>query len=187
MLTVTHLEFDYGDKPVLMDISFTVNQGCLLHIQGANGCGKSTLLKVLAGLLTPTAGKMTFTGSRSYIGHKLGVNHCLTPREHWQYDLRPHPTADLLKSLEQLALTQQADTPLMLFSAGQQRRVGLLRLLANPVDLWLLDEPLVSLDAQGIAVLSLLMQTHLAGGGQIILSSHQPLPFSPPQLHVVQL
>ena len=187
MLTVSQLSFDYGDKPLLSEVSFVATPGCLVHIQGANGRGKSTLLKLLAGLLIPTAGQITLNGSCCYIGHKLGVNHRLTPREHWQYDLTPDPMADLMTSLQQLALMPQANTPLQLLSAGQQRRVSLLRLLANPVDVWLLDEPLVSLDTQGIETLSTLMQAQLARGGQIVISSHQILPFSASKLQVVQL
>jgi heme exporter protein A len=91
------------------------------------------------------------------------------------------------EALTQLALAGLADTPCGLLSAGQQRRVSLLRLLAQEYDVWLLDEPFVSLDAAGIASLALLLQRQLARGGYVLMSSHQPIPFIPAVSQVVAL
>src|SRR3989304_10616730 len=52
----------YGLVPVLQDISLEVNQGEAVAIVGANNAGKSTTLRTIAGLLKPTAGKITFKG-----------------------------------------------------------------------------------------------------------------------------
>ena len=64
-----------------------------------------------------------------------------------------------------------------LLSAGQKRRVALLRLLVLEAKLWLLDEPLVGLDDASMQVLGEVMHAHVADGGMIVLTSHQTLPF----------
>jgi heme exporter protein A len=63
-----------------------------------------------------------------------------------------------------------------LLSAGQRRRVGLLRLLMSEASLWILDEPLVALDSAGVDVLMDCFSEHLDKGRQIVMTSHQEIP-----------
>ncbi len=60
-------------------------------------------------------------------------------------------------------------------SMGQKRRTALARLLAQKSRLWLLDEPLASLDADGIDLVASLLKAHLSAGGMAILVTHQPI------------
>ena len=62
LLSVRDLCAGYGDIPVLHRVSFDVRQGSMVAIVGANGAGKTTLLSTIAGLLTATAGRVTFAG-----------------------------------------------------------------------------------------------------------------------------
>ena len=59
---------------------------------------------------------------------------------------------------------------------GQKRRAALARLLAVKTRLWLLDEPLTSLDAAGGELVAELLERHLEEGGLVVLATHQPLP-----------
>jgi heme exporter protein A len=59
---------------------------------------------------------------------------------------------------------------------GQRRRAALARLLGAKAKLWLLDEPLTSLDADGVSLVSELLRSHVATGGMAILATHQSLP-----------
>jgi heme exporter protein A len=61
-------------------------------------------------------------------------------------------------------------------SQGQRRRIGLARLQLIRRPLWILDEPLTALDAEGTDVLRRLLARHLDGGGVCVAASHQPLP-----------
>lgn len=61
-------------------------------------------------------------------------------------------------------------------SAGQRRRLALARLAASPRSLWLLDEPMAPLDAAQRAAFGTVMAEHLAAGGMILASVHDPLP-----------
>ncbi|MCA0403984.1 MAG: cytochrome c biogenesis heme-transporting ATPase CcmA [Proteobacteria bacterium] len=189
MFDATHLFFDYQDKSILGDIHFSLNEGELLFLRGKNGAGKTTLLKLLAGLLEPNAGQIFFNGkniqdsdsdytkSLCYIGHKATINPLLTVKENCFFDLhwggRPIVLATLLKALN---LEHLIDEPGYHLSAGQKRRLSLLRLFYTEAKLWLLDEPLTSLDEEGVTVLMKQIKHHLKEGGMVILTSHQPLP-----------
>lgn len=190
MLEINHLSFDYAEKPILHDVHFSLVVGELLHLKGANGAGKTTLLKLLAGLLMPTQGHICFEGvpttenmlhyreSMCYLGHKGGVHSLLSAREHWMFDLaEPNMQCTLEDAIIALALEGIEDTPCGLLSAGQKHRVSLLRLLAHPAKVWLLDEPWVALDVNAISILKHLITTHIFQGGMVITTSHQPLPF----------
>lgn len=187
MLRVTNLLFDYWDKPLFHDVAFSLASGAALHVQGPNGAGKTTLLKLLAGLLHPLEGSISYEGRCAYVGHKNGVNTRLTPREHLRFDVGLHDEQAINAALTRLALQDVQDTPLGLLSSGQKRRGGLLRLLDSNTKLWLLDEPLVGLDKAGMQVLGALLCEHLDQGGMLVFTSHQPLPFKLSNLEVLCL
>ncbi len=63
LLTVEHVSAGYGDAAVLRDVSFEARLGEIVAIVGANGAGKTTLLSTIAGLVRPTAGRITFRGT----------------------------------------------------------------------------------------------------------------------------
>lgn len=189
MLDLVSLSFDYFDKPLLREVQFSVTSGQLLHLRGANGAGKTTLLKLLAGLLQPQKGDILFESKSiskdlvsyqqqlCYIGHKAGINPLLTVKENCFFDLHweRQPIA-LDKLLADFSLSDLGDEPCYHLSAGQKRRVGLLRLMMSNAKLWLLDEPLVALDQHAILNLMTYLENHLAQGGLVIFTSHQSLP-----------
>ena len=189
MLDVIDLGFDFPDKPLLQGIQFSVHSGCLVHLRGGNGAGKTTLLKLLAGLLHPAEGEIHYRGysihddlasyqqNMCYVGHKTGVNQLLTVREHCRFELhRGCSEVAFSELMKTCALEGMEDVVCGLLSAGQRRRVGLLRLLMSDASLWLLDEPLVALDNEAITILMDLLNNHLSRGGGVVLTSHQHLP-----------
>lgn len=189
MLDLIDLHFDYPDRHVLKGVSLSVNAGQLMHLRGNNGAGKTTLLKLLAGIIQPTKGDIYYEGGSihkdittyqnmlCYIGHKTGVSQVLTIRENCHFDLLYGRNGLSYNELiRAFALEGLDDVICGMLSAGQRRRVGLLRLLMSDARIWLLDEPLVALDQQTISILMSFVQQHLAKGGLIILTSHQTLP-----------
>lgn len=191
MLDVLALSFDYQSKPLLNKVQFSLAAGQLLHLRGSNGTGKTTLLKLLAGLLQPKEGEIHYWGKSisknrisyqqqlCYVGHKPGLNLLLTVRENCFFDMhwgRRSLTFD--NFLAGFGLQDLRDVPCFHLSAGQRRRVGLLRIAMTHAKLWLLDEPLVALDAEAILTLMTCLENHLAEGGQVILTSHQKLSLS---------
>lgn len=189
MLNVIDLHFDYADVQVLQSINFSLEPGRLMHLRGQNGKGKTTLLKLLAGLLHPLQGEIryknlaiqddlqTYQQQLCYVGHKTGISLALTIEENCRFDLHRQKTQLALDDLlVQFNLSGLAKSPCHLLSAGQRRRVGLLRLLMSNASLWLLDEPFVALDQENIDILANCLNDHITQGGQVILTSHQSLP-----------
>ena len=81
--------------------------------------------------------------------------------------------------LERLSLTRSRDLPFRSLSAGQQRRVGLARLLLSNASLWLMDEPFTNLDAAGQALTIELINEHRANDGACLFASHQEVELYP--------
>lgn len=189
------LSFDYQEKPLLEKVQFSLLEGQLMHLRGANGAGKTTLLKLLAGLLQPHEGEIRYAGeaiqtnlsayqrSLCYVGHKTGVNPQLTVRENCYFDMHwQRSPLEFERLLADFGLQGLSEEPCYHLSAGQRRRIGLLRIAMTDAALWLLDEPLVALDREAIKTLMLCLETHIEKGGQVILTSHQRLPFRQPYL-----
>lgn len=182
-------DLDYHLESLLCDVHFSLVPGSLLHIQGNNGSGKTTLLKLIAGLLLPTRGEIRYQGQSirlqksiyqeqiCYLGHKTGISPGLTVWENCQFDLkRKQSDAELEALLQQFELWDLKDQSTSLLSAGQKRRIGLIRVLGSNTPLWLLDEPLVALDQPTISLLMAAIQAHIQRNGVVIFTSHQRLP-----------
>jgi heme exporter protein A len=175
---------------VFRGVSFALKPGDALVLRGRNGSGKSSLLRVLAGLLRPAAGEVLWRGAPitgatadhrerlGYVGHLDAVKGALTVREDLSFwaglrGFRGGTAAERVPAaLAALDLAGLADTPGRLLSAGQRRRLALARLLVAPAELWLLDEPAVTLDAASVRLLGRMIAAHRAGGGIVALSAH---------------
>jgi heme exporter protein A len=77
--------------------------------------------------------------------------------------------------LARFGLANAATLPCRYLSAGQKRRLALARLVAVSAELWLLDEPLTSLDSEAAAQLLAAIAEHRAAGGRVVLSTHAPI------------
>jgi len=175
-----------GDYLVFQDVGFTLQPGEALVLRGRNGAGKSTLLRLAATLLRPQTGVLRWQGEDiaedpdrhrrrlAFVGHTDAVKPALTVKENvadWVRiqggDMDRLPTA-----LERFGVDHLAETPAQYLSAGQRRRTGLARLAAVSAPLWLLDEPTVSLDADGVACLQAVVAEHRAKGGMVMAATH---------------
>jgi len=183
-LLAENLAVSRGGRPLLAGISFVVGAGEALLLLGANGVGKTTLIRTVAGLLAPAAGSIRIEGGdpeRSvgeqchYVGHLNGVKASLTVAENaafWGRYLGRHDGLDA--ALTAFGLASLRDIPAGYLSAGQQRRLGLVRVLLAHRPIWLLDEPTVSLDRAAVEALTRVVGEHLAAGGLIIAATHAP-------------
>ena len=75
-----------------------------------------------------------------------------------------------------MGLSRILDLPVRKLSAGQRRRLALVRLVASPRALWLLDEPTTALDQGSRDWMASVMRLHLAAGGLIVAAAHDPPP-----------
>ncbi len=161
-----------------------------MQLEGPNGAGKTSLLRIIAGFVEPEQGQVRWDGQLIaddperyaddlvFIGHKTGVNTQLSAIENLEFWLASHgyhSVTDHYDLLAKLGLVGLEDVPVRTLSAGQQRRVALARLWHSEAKLWLLDEPFTAVDKKGVVLLQQQFQRHLAGGGSILLTSHQDL------------
>lgn len=190
MLEVQQLSCARGERLLFSDVSFSLNPGEWLHVQGSNGSGKTSLLRQLVGLAprehgailwqhepTPSA---DFRREVIYLGHHAAVKEDLTPWENLTLsallDGAGRDEGTLLLALHRLGLRGRENLPVRVLSAGQKRRVLLARLLTRQAKLWVLDEAFNALDTHAVTLLGELISEHLAGGGMAVLTSHQSLP-----------
>ena len=189
MLEAQGLACRRGGRLLFSDCGLRVAAGEALHITGANGSGKTSLLRILAGLGGAQAGdvrwegrdlrecRAEYTPALRFIGHGPGVSPHLTALENlrWSRTLLDAPEACVERALEHMHLAPLADVRVGRLSAGQRQRLALCRLLLGDSKLWLLDEPIAALDAQGVERLQALLTGHLDRGGAVVFTSHQPL------------
>jgi len=187
LLDVANLACSRGDRPLFRNLSFRLEPGQLLHVQGPNGSGKTTLLRTLCGLSHPAMGEIrwrgqltrsdraTFLGELLYVGHANALHGDLTGSENLAFEasLGGSQPADAAATLATLGLGRVAGLPTKLLSQGQKRRTALARLFAQQKRLWVLDEPLTALDARACDALLAHFAQHLKNGGMIVLTSHQ--------------
>jgi heme exporter protein A len=188
VLEATELECERGGRKLFAGLSFKLGAGELLRIAGQNGSGKTSLLRILCGLLAPTHGEVRWKGSRIaelredysrdlvYLGHAPAVKDDLTPYENLDIACRLMG-AEVHKEALGWALSAFSvpDLPVRKLSQGQRRRAALARLLlSESVRLWLLDEPFAALDTAAASYTEELLGRHLAAGGAVVYTTHQP-------------
>jgi putative spermidine/putrescine transport system ATP-binding protein len=163
-LELLHLTKSFGSTAAVRDLSITVERGEILSILGPSGCGKTTTLRMIAGLETPTSGKISFNGkditSLPARSRKIGLvfqNYALFPHldvfENVAFGLRTRRTKPetaveerVRKALAGVRMDTYERRAVHQLSGGQQQRIALARALAIEPDLLLLDEPLSNLD-----------------------------------------
>lgn len=184
MLQVSELTCARGRRTLFSSLAFGMQAGEVLQVVGGNGRGKSTLLRVLMGLYTDYQGNIDWHLDTPplYLGHRIGVKAGLTVLENlaWQAVLRSdcprrRPFDEVLAVLGLSACRQVRCAGL---SEGQKKRVSLAPFFLFRHACWLLDEPFSGLDAEGQALLVNAMDDHVNGGGSVMLTSHQPVPFT---------
>ncbi|TMO75510.1 heme ABC transporter ATP-binding protein CcmA [Pseudoalteromonas sp. S3776] len=190
------------ERCLFADLNFSLNSGQIMQLAGPNGAGKTSLLRIVAGFSVPDEGAIfykqqaitkhyeEYARDLLFIGHKTGVNAQLSALEnvsHWLHINGYTNEPDLYPMLAKLGLVGLEDVPVRMLSAGQQRRVALVRLWLSDAKLWVLDEPFTALDKNGVAFLQQRFSEHLKSGGAILLTTHQDLTTQFENLQTVTL
>jgi heme exporter protein A len=190
-VSVEGLAIARGGRALFRDLAFEATAGEAVALVGANGAGKTSLLRALAGFLQPQAGEVRFRNAAGellepedardglhWLGWQDGFKPTRTLKDEivFQSAWCGRTREEGLTAAERLGLAPLLDLETRRLSAGQRRRAALVRLLASPRPVWLLDEPLAPLDAERRHALGVLMADHLAAGGLIVAAVHDPLP-----------
>ena len=169
MIDVQHLDYSYGTKAILRDLTFDIAEGAFTAILGANGCGKTTLLRCISGLLTPNRGTVSIDGTAvsQYTARQRAQKVALV-QQHPQTDIEFSAFETVLmgrnpyqhhlqnESQEDWDIVEnamkQTNTWHLRFSlpsqmsGGELQRVMIARALAQQTPVLLLDEPTSNLD-----------------------------------------
>ena len=150
------VSFNYKRKTILERISFEVPPGQIIGLIGANGSGKSTLLKLMAGVLVPTEGTITFGGAKvnrqmaTKIAYQPDIDlfyEKLTGEEVFSLYASQFDDFSIAKAKEIAQFLEvPTDVKLGKLSKGNRGRIKLATFIAREAELYLMDEPFAGLD-----------------------------------------
>lgn len=195
MLELHHVHKDYGNGPVLKDISFSVHKGEVVVLIGPSGCGKSTLLRCINGLEPIQRGSIVLDGEElnsgkvnwSQVRQKIGM-------VFQSYDLFPHMTVldNILlgplkvqkrekkeavqegeQFLERVGLFEKRGAYPRELSGGQKQRVAIVRALMMKPEILLFDEVTAALDPEMVREVLDVMLELAKGGSTMVIVTHE--------------
>lgn len=191
MIEARHIDFAYGKKAILHDISFELKPGSLCGILGSNGSGKTTLLKCLLGILPVKNGLTRINGKdlaalppgkrakqAAYVPQDTKNYSTCTVFENVLLGRKPHfgsaPSERdytlVSEALTELDLEDLAMRPVQTLSGGQRQRMCIAKALCQETPVIFLDEPTANLDIRyKMEVMQILRR--LAGRGKTVVFS----------------
>ena len=175
LVSAQNITYSINENKLFHNLSFGVNSGEGLHIKGDNGSGKSTLLRIILGITTPTKGLIKRCSEDlkiSYLGHKNAIKNYLTPIENLELLFNDVEIKIAYEWLHKFNLSHVQDELAASLSFGQQKKLALIRVLAQSPELIVLDEPFVGLDQTAADQLNHFLEEQLSEGVGLIFTSH---------------
>ena len=176
-VTLENITKQIGKTTVLTDICLTMKCGQIYGITGENGSGKTMLMRVIAGLVSPSTGKLLFDGkNRADANPNIGImieNASLYPELSGRENLR------LLASIRKQATNEDIDRleptdkrTFRKYSLGMKQRLMLAQAIMEQPDVLLLDEPTNAIDKKGVELVHQIMSEEASRGAIVLLASH---------------
>ncbi len=189
LVDASELVKDYGKVRALAGLTLRVMPGEIYGLLGPNGAGKTTTLRILSGLDSPSAGRVSVVGYDpvtqaievkrriGYVAESAILYESLTPREYFEFVAS---TRKLDQGVVQRASTladafdlgTHYDVPIGALSLGTKQKIAVIAALLHSPPLLLLDEPLNGLDAKSRRILKELVLLHTGKGGGVVFSTH---------------
>jgi ABC transport system ATP-binding/permease protein len=181
-----------GDTPLVRNLDVLLTPGARLGILGPNGSGKTTLLRMIVGELAPDTGTIEradglrvvyFEQNRESLDPNVTLRRALAPEgDSVIYRDRPIHVAGWAKRF--LFRTEQLETAVSRLSGGEKARIVLARLMLQPADLLVMDEPTNDLD---IPTLEILEESLLEFPGALVLVTHDRYLLDRVSTHILAL
>lgn len=190
MIRLENIEKRYGKFQALHPLNLHVHKGEVFGFLGPNGAGKTTTIRMLAGVLVPTAGKVSINGvdlvkepieSKKHVGYipdRPYLYDKLTAREFLQFvggmyglsaeDVQKRGTELLIEN----GLLDRADELIEAYSHGMKQRLVLTAALLHKPKLLIVDEPMVGLDPHGAKKIKNQFRSIAQEGRTVFLSTH---------------
>lgn len=186
-LIVKNVNKSFGDKHVVDNISFSLEEPGVFGLLGTNGAGKTTTIRMILGIIKKDSGEITWNGKAVTRGN---VNFGYLPEERGLYPkstiydqlvyfanlkgLNKRAADKAVKMwLDKLNLMEYINSPAEKLSKGNQQKVQFITSILHDPDLIVLDEPFSGLDPVNTEILSKIMKDLVKSGKYIIMSSHQ--------------
>lgn len=184
-LLINNVSKSYGDVHAVRGVSFSCPPGLITGFIGPNGSGKSTTLKMIAGLVRPDQGSITFGGTlyKDLPNPGIEAGFLLDPSAHHPGRsvretvalpaiMMSLPTRRVDAVLATVGLSQVARRKVKSLSLGMRQRLSLAIALLGEPKFLVLDEPANGLDIEGMTWLKTFLTGYAAKGGSVLVSSH---------------
>ena len=194
MLLINNLSFFRDSNLIFENLNISLGNGQITQIKGKNGSGKTTFLKVILNILISKTGEVywegkninknifnfydqiTFISDRSTSSRKLTV---IDNINFWKgLSSSKISDEDIFLLLETFNLKKYINTEIMYLSAGEIKKLELLRLILEKRKLWILDEPYNHLDNLSIEILNQTFVDHTNNNGIVLFASHYTPPIA---------
>lgn len=187
MLTLTSIHYKINGKNILVNLSLSLDGGSHLLIHGPSGCGKSTLMHIMAGLLKPTSGAVSFDGrdyadltdaqldkirgdNFGFVFQKMHLIGHLTARQNIAL---ANPDGGDEAIINDLGLAPLLDQKASSLSVGESQRVAIARAVANNPSVIFADEPTSALDKDNAdRVMDMLFTQAAKHRSALVVTSH---------------
>lgn len=186
MVELNHVSKMFGNKTVVNDISFTINEGDIFGFLGPNGAGKTTTIKMMIGLLEPTKGEIIINNKnvvkdKKHIYEDIGVVFEL-PNLYMKATIKSNllmfadiyqvPHTRVYEIMEELQLLDKKNIKVEKLSKGWKQRVLIGRALLHNPKLLILDEPTSGLDPNTTVLIREYIKKLNHNGTTIIITTH---------------
>ena len=189
MIIVKNLSVERLDKKIFDNINLSLTPGNITILKGKNGSGKTTLLKTILNIIEPSFGSIYWKGKLlkknlydfynhvTYIADTTSSIKKLTIEDNiniWKkFFISKINDAQIETALKTLKLDNYLNKKVGELSFGESKKFEFLRLVIESKNVWILDEPLSSLDEDSVELIKQTFEDHVAKEGSIIFSSHQ--------------
>ena len=189
MIIVKNLSVERLDKKIFENINLSLTPGNITILKGKNGSGKTTLLKALLNIIEPSFGSIYWKGKLlkknlydfynhvTYIADTTSSLSKLSIKDNiniWKkFFISKINDTQIETALKTLKLDNYLNKKVGELSFGESKKLEFLRLVIESKNVWILDEPLSSLDEDSVELIKQTFEDHVAKEGSIIFSSHQ--------------
>ncbi len=199
-VTLNNIGCIRNGQPIFAKVNEKFDAGNIYALCGKNGCGKTSLLRIIANLLVSVCGEIIVNKKNNVTYHNLDtqdfvwVSHNnaikknlsgLDNLKFWASISKNGNEKNIEHAINTFKIDHVINNEAKQYSSGQMHRLALCKLFVSPAQIWLLDEPLNTLDRYGRDLLKQLILEHITNGGIVIMADHDL--FLKSHCHIIEM